>query len=344
MPSPPLRNARRRLRSLAILLAISACSAQRPPETGDGAAAAATATAAPAAAPASAITLRFGWPEGLRARVRTTSVKSQVIGPQSRNQDMVSNYIMTAARSERGTAVVFDEFQVDRPGTAPEDQMVETVLAYRPGFVVDPDGALIELAGLEPLGRLLTPLQERITSAPEELQQGLQAVAQTVASEEYLKARASADWSNLIGSWVGKTLTPGVVERKKEQTPPSGLVDQPIATDVTLSISRIDPCHRAQPRDCVRLRLTREPDGDELRDTMLPNLAKMLGVEDWGPEGAPDLRDVTATAQLIVDAEPNTLVPHRIEALRVFSLELYRPSGSLQVRDSNRVTSTFQYD
>jgi len=340
MRAAPLGSPIRPLDALLILLLISACSAQRPP-AGD---AVPQSAAAPTAAPGSAVTLHFAWPDGLRARVRTTSVKSQMIGPQSRTQDMVSTYSMTATRSERGTAVVFDEFEVDRPGANPDDQAVEMVLAYRPGFVVDEAGKLLELAGLEPLGRLLTELQERSTTSPDEVRQGLQAVAQTVSSEDYLKARASSDWSNLIGAWVGQTLTTGKVERTTEKTPPSGLVDQEIGTDVTVSVARIDACHRVQPRDCVRLRLTREPHPDQLREAMLPNLGKMLGVEDWGPEGAPELRDVTATSQLIVDAEPDTLVPHRVEAVRVFSLEMHRPSGALQVRDSNRVTSTFQYD
>lgn len=302
------------------------------------------ASAPAAAVSGSAIHLRFDWPDGLRGRVRTTSVKSQVLGTQSRTQDMVSTYVMKASRSERGTAIEFVDFQVDRPGVGDDDRMVETVLAYRPGFLVAPEGKLLELIGLETLRDMLVPLQERINSAPEEMQLGLQAVAQTVTSEDYLKARAGADWNHMIGSWVGKTLTPGGIERKTEESPASGILDHPIPTEVNWSISRIDGCHRGQVRECVRLRLTREPQPDALREAMLPNLDQMLGVEDWGPQGAPDLRDVTATSQLIVDAEPDTLVPHRIEALRVLSLEMFRPSGSMQVRDSNRVTSTFQYE
>ncbi len=327
----------RSLSPLALLLAFSACTAQRPSES-------ALVDTTPAAAEATAITLGFAWPDGLTARVRTTSVKSQTLGPQSRTQDMVADYTMKAAQSERGTAIVFGDFQIDRPGASEEDRMVETVLAYRPGLLVDQQGKLTDVIGLEGLRQLLTPLQEQMATAPEELQRGLQAVAQTVTSEEYLTSRAGAEWSNIIGSWVGKTLTPGKVETKSEDTPASGFVDHPIATEVTLSIARIDACIRQQPRACVRLRLTREPQPEALREAMLPNLDKMLGVEDWGPEGPPDLRNVSATSQLIVDTEPDTLVPHRIEALRVFSLELFRPSGAIQVRDSNRVTSTYQYD
>lgn len=332
-PSPALIMA-----AITAGLAFCACSATNRD------AAAAPATDSGAKVSGQAIALSFDWPDGLRARVRTTSVKSQSLGTQSRTQDMVSTYTMTATRGDRGTSVEFGDFQIDRPGGSEDDRMVETILAYRPGFLVDAGGELMELVGLETLRDLLVPLQERMNSAPEELQLGLQAVAQTVANEEYLKARAGADWNHLIGSWVGRTLTPGTVERKSEDTPASGILDHPIPTEVTVSIARIDACHRSGPRDCVRLRLTREPRSDELREAMLPNLAEILGVEDWGPQGAPELGDVTATSQLIVDTEPDTLVPHRVEALRVLSLTMSRPSGSLQVRDSNRMTSTFQYD
>ena len=323
--------------ALAVLLAVSACSTTKAPDSGLD-------PTASTQESEGAITLRFDWPDGLRARVRTTSVKSQLLGQQSRTQDMVSTYDMKATRTERGTAVEFDGFQIDRPGVSDDDRMVETLLAYRPGLLVDSNGALIEILGLETLRNLLEPLQERIATAPEEMQLGLQAVAQTVANEDYLKARAGSDWNHLIGSWVGRTLTPGKADRRTDETPAAGVAEQPIPTEVNISITRIDACNRTQKRDCVRLRLTREPQADRLREAMLPNLGQMLGVDDWGPEGAPDLRDVMASSQLIVDAEPDTLIPHRVEALRVLSLEMSRPSGSIQVRDSNRVTSTFSYD
>ena len=293
----------------------------------------------------SAVTLRFAWPEGLKARVRTTSVKSQNLGQLARLQDMVATYTMTATRAENGVAVSFDDFQIERAGTPEEDHAVERVLAYRPGFVVDAKGQLIEVIGLDTLGELLLPLQERLKAAQSEREsQELQAVAQAVTSENYLKARAGTEWSNMIGTWIDRTLTPGSPENKTEESGLSGVVEAPVPTDVQVSISRIDACVRGQARDCVRLRLTRQPREAELREALRPNIGKMLGVEDWGPGGTPELRKVVATAQLIVDTEPDTLVPHRVEALRIFSLEMERADGTVQIRDSNRTTSTYSYE
>lgn len=322
--------------AVALVFASIGCSAQRS-------------TTAPvasrAADEATPVTLHFAWPDGMRARVRTTSVKSQNLGQMSRLQDLVATYTMTATRGEKGTSVAFNDFQIERAEASEGDRAVERLLAYRPGFVVDAEGRLTEVIGLDTLGELLLPLQQKMSAADSEQEsQELQAVAQAVTSEGYLKARAGAEWSNLIGTWLNRTLVPGNPEIKTEESGMSGLVESPVSTEVQVSIARIDSCFRGQARDCVRLRLTREPREDELRQALLPNLGKMLGIEDWGPGGTPDLRNVVATAQLIVDTEPDTLVPHRVEALRVFSLEMVRTDGTLEIRDSNRTTSTFSYE
>ncbi len=295
-------------------------------------------------AAADSVALKFAWPDGLQAKVRTTAVKSQAIGEQSRIQDMVSTYTMNVRHGGEEISVAFEDFQVDPPKSGESNPTVERVLAYRPGFTVDEKGKLSKVIGLETLRNLLGPLQDYIASRSDEERAGLQALAQTVASEPYLKARVGADWGNLIGNWLDQTLTPGQTKTTTVESQATGFVDEPLRTEVKVSMAPIRPCHRGTARPCVRLWMTRQPDQEALREAMRPNLGKMLGVEDWGPEGPPELRSVVATSKLIVDAELDNLVPHRVESLRLFSLEMIRPEGPLVVRDSNRSTSTFEYE
>ncbi len=326
----------RRAAFVGSIALIAACSAQQ--SSGPG--------AITSNAPKSSgepVQLKFAWPDGLRAEVRTISVKSQSLGPQSRTQDMTANYVMSAQHDERGVAAKFDQFQVNRPDASPIDREVEKVLAYRPGFLMDNTGQLIEVQGLEILRDLLLPLEKRLETATEEEKQTLGAVGQTVTSEQYLKARAAAEWGNMIGTWLDQELKLGGVVTREEESATTGLTDKPIASKVKVAVSRATTCERSGAKQCVRLSLTREPDQQALREAITPNLGKMLGVEDWGPDGPPKLAGVEATTQLIVDTEAETLVPHRIESLRVFSLDIEREEGILKVRDSNRSTTNYTY-
>ncbi len=333
----PTASILRKLGFLAAVCTIAACAAQRDSSPTTGAPAA-------AAAAKEALTLKFDWPDGLRARVRTTAVKSQSIGSQSRLQDLVSSYTMNVRYGAEEISVAFEDFQVERAAEQTgSNPTLDRILAYRPGFTVDKTGELLKVIGLETLRELLGPFRQQIAAAPEEQRPGLEAVAQTIASEQYLKARAGAEWGNLIGNWLGQTLTPDQPKVTIAESEPTGFVETPLRTSIKVSMTRIGPCQRGEPRQCVRLWMTREPDQEALRDAMLPNLGKLLGVDDWGPEGMPELRSVIATSKLILDAELETLVPHRVETLRIFSLEMVRPDGTLEVRDSNRSTSTYEY-
>ena len=319
--------------STIALLAVGCASTQRTPAD------------AGISAQGETIALRYQWPDGLKAKVETISVKSQSFGQQSRTQDMSATYTMQATRDERGTAVNFADFDVTRPGISAAERDVEKILAFRPGFLLDPDGKLIEVLGLDQLKLLLAPLQQRLSSAQEAERQGLQALARSVTSEQFIKTRAGTEWGNIIGLWLGKSLQVGSPEKQITDSSAGGADDAPIATETKISIARIETCPRAGANGCVRLRLTQEPNSDALREVMKPKLNQLLGVDDWGPAGPPDLQSIQTTSQLIVDTEPDTLVPHRIESIRVMSLDLTRPDdGSLQVRDSTRSTSTYTYD
>ncbi len=316
---------------LLLSLLVASCSAQRD-------------TAAVASNGGEAVTLRYQWPDELRARVKTVSVKSQSLGPQSRTQDLSATYTMRTTTEERGKAVRFTDFQVDRTDISAADRELEKILAFRPGFLLDADGKLIEVLGLEVLRTLLGPLQQRLTTAQEAERQGLQSLAQTVTSEGYIKSRAGTEWGNIIGLWHGKTMRMGETDTQTSESVATGVSDAPITTETRISAARIETCPRSGANGCVRLRLTQEPDGDALRRALVPKLGQLLGVDDWGTSGPPDLQSVSATSQLIVDTEPGTLVPHRVETLRVMTLDLARPSGALQVRDSNRSTTTYTYE
>lgn len=338
----------RYLALIATVVTLYACAGQRKPEGSPAPKTAKAPTSSTAAQPPASdggsVTLRFAWPDGLQARIRTTQVKSQAIGSRSRLEDMTSSYSMDVRHGAEEITVAFENFQVEHADSNEANPTVERVLAYRPGFSVDKEGQLARIVGLETLRELLGPFEEYIASLPEDQRPGLQVVAQTVASEPYLRTRAAAEWSNVIGAWLGQTLTPGKVKTTIAESEPSGFVDKPLKTEIKLSLNHVGPCHRGQERRCVRLWMSREPEEGALREAMLPNLDKILGVEDWGPEGPPKLRSVLAASKLIVDAEPDTLVPHRVETLRVFSIEIERPEGVLEVRDSNRSTSTYQYE
>ncbi len=325
----------------AVAAALAGCAAQQQQATESAV------TAPPSAAfkqTSDPIPLRFDWPEGLRAQVVSTSVKAQSIGAQSRTQDLTTTYVMRANRSPDTVSVAFENFEVDHPGSGVSSAGTAKLLAYRPGFAVDASGELKEITGIEVLKQLLEAAKQEAENAPEAEQQAFEVVAQSVTSEAYLKNRAGTEWSNLIGTWRDRTLTPGRVETTQQPSAASGILETPITAEVSTSLSQLDTCQRTGAKGCVRLRVIQQPDVEQMREAIRPTLGKLLGVEDWGPEGPPQVRSVIATSQLIVDTEPDTLIPHRVESLRVFSLELVRSDGPFEVRDSNRTTTTYSYD
>jgi len=323
--------------------ALAGCAAQQK-QAPEAAAAAPAAAATAFEQTSEPIPLRFDWPEGLRAQVVSTSVKAQSSGAQSRTQDLTTTYIMRANRTPDTVSVAFENFEVDHPGSGVSSAGTAKLLAYRPGFAVDASGELKEITGIEILKQPLEAAKQEAENAPEAEQQAFEVVAQSVTSEAYLKNRAGTEWSNLIGSWRNRTLTPGRVETTEQPSAASGILETPITAEVSTSLSQLDTCQRTGAKACVRLRVIQQPDVEQMREAIRPTLGKLLGVEDWGPEGPPQVRSVIATSQLIVDTEPDTLIPHRVESLRVFSLELVRSNGPFEVRDSNRTTTTYSYD
>lgn len=298
------------------------------------------------------VMLRFGWPVGMSARVeqRWSRVRT---GPQRGDSvGLRTSYRMRVLKHPEGRLVTADSFTFAPPSaSAPTAdrgamaQRLQTQLAaLTPSYVVSADGEfrrLVDAAKMKAVvDSLLAPILSEVKTLPPQAQQMLQAVA----SEQALTARAVEGWNVVTGAWVGADFTIGEVRRSEseERIPLIPGMTIPMAYEFS-AVERVPCTEGGAARGCVRLRMYSQPDSAGMREVVKQLVAQLGGKADGV---VATLEGMTVENEVVVVAEPATLVPHSMSVtkrVRVRTAATGGEAGSESTQVDVR-TARFAYD
>ena len=296
------------------------------------------------------VSLRFGWPVGMSARVdqRWSRVRR---GQRADSSALRTTYRMRVLTHPEGRLVVSDSFAF--PGApAPvgdREAMAQRLLtqlgSLSPSYVVSAAGEFRQLVDAQKMKATVDSMLAPLLTRLEELPPQARAMLQSATSEQALAARAAEGWNALAGAWVGADFAVGDVYRSEtnEPIPMLGGATVPMRYEFTAVERTSCGGGAASPeRGCVRLRMTSRPDSAGMRKVLEGMLAQ-FGAK--AAEAVKALRGMTVENEIVVVAEPATLVPHfmsQTKRVRVrTAATATEPAGATSQTDVR--TAKFEY-
>jgi hypothetical protein len=267
---------------------------------------------------ADVVTLTFAWPEGMVAGVdlQRTRVRSRA-GSQDTSAVHVTYNLAVLAHPD-GKLIRYTDFAA--PGLAgmsePQLQVLQAVSSIVPSYVISAEGELLRIDQLaEVRERMLGWMRQAVDPAATG---GLGEMLSGMLSEEALFAAAAQEWNALVGSWIGAELEVGSTYEieGEEQVPLLGNVAVPYRHELGAS-GRV-PCRAGETQArCVELILRSYPDPQKLQphlEAFLQRLMEAAGVSGTLPPIS--YKQFEIENEIVVVAEPATLVPHELTIVR----------------------------
>jgi hypothetical protein len=261
------------------------------------------------------IVLRFDWPVGVSARVETRRSREQEERGETRTTQGEARYRMTISSHPDGLHIRSEDFQLEVPETESElgREALERMSSLSPSYVVAVDGTFLRLEGGEALKTELARLLEPVRSRPE-MNDEARAMLDRLMSDEFLRYLAEQEWNMLVGTWVGAELEPGAMYESASEAPLPIVPGATISMRHEVSAHGPVPCSETHPRpDCFRLELRSYPDPDEMKELVASLLQRVGGMSEGE---ASQLGALQTETELVVTAEPASLLPHRLELTR----------------------------
>jgi hypothetical protein len=261
------------------------------------------------------VVLAFAWPEGFQSHVLIAH-ESHRRGAEPTG--LIARQRMVAER--KGTEIWVSTRDVVARGNEPD---LETTMKVNEALVqvVAPDGSFRRAEGLD---QALSALK----TTPSETDQVRQALIRSTAF----------DWELRVGAWAGEKLAPDRAKRKRMKAYVPHLVAVETMLDVEYGLEARVPCNERETiRRCVELsyHATLAP---EDRTTTLERIRR---ITSSGPDKAVP-EDVHADVEVVLVAEPDTLVPHQMTQRERLRLRLALPGGRV-VETEDRSEDTYLF-
>jgi hypothetical protein len=293
--------------------------------------------------------LDFGWPVGLTAFVETerSTRRSGSRGPSSTTVRM--SYRIDAEEAEGGRLIRRSEIRAEDPKSGriyPLHQLPEPLasqlMAVFPSFVVDEEGAMVRLDGIEPL---LEEAQRKLENRLAELPPGsaeAKVLAATRVSEENLLEAAREHWQKLAGAWAGTSLVVGESYQRKEHLAVPALGGLRIFSTTEFGVGQRIPCvEEMAEAGCVEIEVRSHP----LPEALI-RLEEALRerARDAAPDGRGTLEEFEIEESSYLVTEPSTLVPHYLETTTTFRATLRRSGeADIAVEDMDQTVYRYRY-
>ena len=277
------------------------------------------------AQPADTVSLRFGWPVGMTARVEQDWSRVQSAPARHDSTHVRSAYRLRVVAHPRGRLVQTDSFRILAVGNAagpvtsgPEGQDPQQFLArlgsFLPSYVVSEEGEFIAIEGMDrmraALDSLFAPMRATLDSAPPQLK----AILANATSPEALTASAAQEWNLVAGTWVGADWELGEVYGLSSEEPIPFLPGRTVPMNYEFSAAERVACTAGeQEARCVRLEMRSAPDSAALQALLKDLLGTLMPAQRGAIEA---LRNMRTENALTVIADPRTLKPYATELVK----------------------------
>jgi len=292
------------------------------------------------------IALRFDWPVGLTAFVQTER-STRTTGPRGPSSTTVRmSYRIEVEEAPEGRLIRRGDIRAEDPESGqiyPVDQLPEPLasqlMAAFPSFVVDGEGQLARLEGIEPvIEEAQRKLESRLAELPPESAEA-RALAATRVSEEHLLEAAREEWDQLVGAWAGTSLLVGEIYQRKARLVVPALGGPRILSGAEFDVGRRIPCgEEMTAADCVEIEVRSRP-----LPEALSQLEQVMHERSPTPAGRGTLGNFEIEESSYLVAEPSTLIPHYLETTAKFRATLHRP-GEADILVSDLDQTIYRYD
>ena len=278
--------------------------------------------------PPSKVRFQFAWPDQLELHARSEMEKLQGEDESSLRPEVTvqQTSIIRADRAGENLRVRFETTSLDVCAAIPQlTSMTHDIMEAMGNYsiVVDPQGALREVEGVEIITRKMSESLDNIQDP--QVKANLQKLLEPMLSPKFQTQAIAKDWDTKIGSLAGKELVAGEqnwAESESETTIPFvGPVRIPYTTEIgDLKSVPCTPEPDAQP--CVEVQFRTSPTTQNLKTFLEKALQK---VQAMAAQKLPavEIRDFSTVVLTTLVLEPDTMIPHRVseQATTLFDLQ-----------------------
>ncbi len=283
---------------------------------------------AASAAPGSqgpSVELAFDWPTGELGKLELTQVRERTgVAPVK----ATVRYDVHVAETGKGRLRISYENPVPvSSANQPKPQPLDLI---NPALIVSEKGELLQVDGQAELIKKMAATVKGTPGAPPQDQLSLLLAA-------VIQARAHNGWDSLVTSWAGSDLPlKGTVPMiMSDLSPVPEAPPLKIATKVRTK--GMVPCStRKGAPTCLSIETTGTPDEASTRV-----LAQALRQQMGAPGASLDFKSLEIRVKLLT--EPGTLLPHRHELEREFTVQVAQGGEQQTIRQTERQVQEFTY-
>ena len=267
----------------------------------------------------------FAWPLGKLGRLQVTQIRERTGVPPA---EAAAQYDISVSALPDGNLRI--SYGSPKPLTKPGQPPPQPIDLLNPPLVVSKDGKLVGIDDNEAYVAQMVDAVGNPPGAPPKEQ--LAALMATVA-----QARAHNGWDSLVTSWSGRTL-PVKGETKTLITDLPPVPDAaPLRVTTTIRTLGFQPC-RATPGSpqCLKIESVGHPEAGSVE-----LLSKALQQQARGQDVGIQFKSLEIRVSLLT--EPSTLLPHRHELQRRFTVELTQGGNTQEVIQIERQIQEFTY-
>jgi hypothetical protein len=258
------------------------------------------------------------------------------------------SYRIDVEEAEDGRLIRHGDIRAEDPDDGrvyPLDELPEPLAsqltALFPSYVVDDEGRLVRLEGIE---HLIEGAQQRLESRLSELPPDsaeARALAAGTLSEEHLLTAVREHWQQLAGAWSGVSLMVGEAYQREERLviPRSALR---IPSTVEFALGQRIPCNEEMTAaDCVEIEVRSRPVPEALAQVEKAMRERSRAAT---PGSLVELGNLEIEESSYLVTEPSTLIPHYLETTTTFRATVSRPGESeIAIEDLDQTIYRFQY-
>ena len=251
----------------------------------------------------STVTPRFGWPDDFHAQV---SLDHRTIRDGNRSTRALVRHQLSAERKNGDLWVRVSniEGEGDEPDLRLNLAIGETLVQ-----VVSRDGAFKRAEGLDQAMAILRRAEGGESAGDK--------------ARESIRRQVREDWEQTVGAWRGRRLVEGQTAKAEQEAPLSLLPSVLGVMDVEYLYRGRVACEEGQPElRCVELWRRMRP-ARKSQQEILAQVAAGLP-----PPQASALRAVTASSEVDLVTEPDTLIPHRLLVRDVLGITVEGVDGA----------------
>jgi hypothetical protein len=289
------------------------------------------------------VSLSFDWPAGMAAHVTGYRYRAQESSDGLDTTRTDFTYELRVREDPQGLRIDFEDFRV--PGateeSAVEDRVALALAGLTPSYVVSPDGDLLDVLGLEEMiettESYLRPMLDSAGSPALE-----QYMAQLL-TPEVVQGQVAEEWVSLVAAWVEAEFELGQAYELETEEPLPVLGGQLVPFRYEFgALDRVACTDGDEERRCVELIMRSSPDPEAIGDFVEAFTSRLM--REAAGESAPalTLKDLSIENEVVLIAEPGSLIPHELTITRHTSTTV--EAGGMEEAASDVRVRYYAYD